>query len=100
MPRSVNAPAAPAQSNGQPERSEKLALNIADLTRVHELVRAACLRNADGGDRLDRATGPIQTDAKRLDEGAVALCNCSLITQAALVDFLRNADRRAGEQYP
>lgn len=70
-----------------------LAVNIADLTRLHPSIRQMILQG-----RIDPKAAPIRTDRERPDEAAVELRG-DLVTVASIVDILREHDGRAGE-YP
>lgn len=69
----------------------RLAVNIADLTRVDPLVCELLLAG-----KLDPARRVVRTDPRRLDEAAVEL-TCDLLTAACACDVLREHDRRAGD---
>lgn len=71
------------------DRPERLAINIADLTRLDEFV----LRQLLGG-KLDGS--PTRTDKYRADEAAVML-TCDLLTAAIACDVIREHDREAGD---
>lgn len=75
-----------------PKRRERLAVNVADLTRLDSTIRSLLL-----GGNLD-LTQSIRTDPDRIDEGAVAF-SCDLLTAACIADTIREHNRRAGE-YP
>jgi hypothetical protein len=57
-------------------RSERLAANIADLTRIEPTIRALLLHG-----KLDENGGAIWVDRSRVDECAVAF-SCDLLTTA------------------
>lgn len=71
---------------------ERLAINLADLDRVDQLIRDILLRG-----KLD-ATQAIWTDKSKMDEVAVAF-TCDLLTAACICDTIRTHDRNA-KDYP
>jgi len=77
-----------AYSTNEDDRREKLAANIADLTRLPEMIRGMLLTGK-------LATKHIVTDRFRLDEAAVEL-TCPLLTAACVLDTIRTRDRNAG----
>jgi hypothetical protein len=74
-------------TNGE-ERRERLAANIADLSRLDNLMRGILL----SGKLAERH---VITDKSQCDEAAVEL-TCSLLTAATTLDIIRDYDRRAG----
>ena len=74
------------------EEGLALAINIADATRIADMVRQMLLVG-----KLDRKQ-VIQIDKKRPDEAA-ALFICNLLTAACICDTIREHDRRA-KDYP
>lgn len=88
-------PARTQQANGVADSDgEALAANVADLTRLPEIIRDSTLRGPDGAWVIDRT--PIRTDPDRPDEAAVRL-TCPLLRAAAVLDVIRNHDRRCGD---
>ena len=74
------------------DRRERLAVNLYDLTNVHELVRASLL-----GGKLDLAKeSVVWVDNSRLDETAVPFI-CDLLTAASCLDVLRSEARKVND---
>ena len=72
-----------------PVPGPRLAVNIADLTRIDPVI---CEMMLSG--KLGRS--PIAADPGRPDEAAVEFI-CDLLTAAAACDVMRGHDRRAGD---
>ncbi|SRR6266404_4623602 len=84
-------PAPPRIVNGH-ARKEQLAINVFDLTRIDETIRAMLL-----GGKLDLdPEHAIKVDPGRMDETAVTFV-CDLLTAASASDVIRGRDREAGD---
>lgn len=77
-----------------PSCTDRLAINLYDLMRVDEFIRAQLV---GGKINLDRAA-VIKVDPDRLDETAVEF-TCGIVTAACIADTIRTHDR-AAKQYP
>ncbi len=76
-----------------PERKERLALNIFDLTRCDPTILQMLLSG-----NLDTSGSYIIADRGKVDERGVIL-TCNLEKAAAICDIIRNHDRKVGD-YP
>lgn len=74
----------------QPERAERLAVNLFDLDRIDPFIREQL------GLARKLVAEAIRIDADRSDETAVAF-GCPLEEAAATLDIIRDHDRRAGD---
>lgn len=75
-----------------PERRERLAINLYDLSRLEPTIRTMLL-----GGRLDLSReSVVRVDLERPDETAVPF-TCPLEQAAACCDVIRGHDRRSGE---
>lgn len=70
----------------------QVAVNLADITRIPQLIRNILLR-----DKVDLSY-PIQTDKNKFDETAI-LFTCDPLTAACVCDTMRNKDKTEG-RYP
>lgn len=69
----------------------KLAINVADLTRLPEAIRPMLL-----GGKISRSSEIVRAEPDRGD-GAAVVFDCDLLTAATVADVVRAHDRRAGE---
>ena len=75
-----------------PQRTERLAVNLFDLLRLNEFVRATMVTPLLNPDKA----AIVRPDPSRLDEGAVEFA-CPLLQAACVMDVLRAHDREAGD---
>lgn len=73
------------------QRQERLAINLEDLHRVDQSIRAKLI-----GSRLD-LEHPISTEFDDGRKGVAVPFSCDLLTAAIVCDYLRNLDRQAGD---